>query len=237
MKKHWIKLIVLVSIFALPRLAEAQELVTGWEGGPSYGYAFASPVFSVPLSSQNIFVLRPTLSYLYYDFGQGDGFTKVKSPGAGLQLGYRRQTRRLTYTITPGFEVRRDDRLLFNGRRSVNTEIGAVIQGEAFFQATRLINLNLISNYGTADHYVWTRVGFKRQVTGSKKEGRGLDLGTELNGQGNADVHQLEAGGLIEVPLWSSSSLQFRSGYAHLWFADGSTQVRPYVGVGFYRHF
>ena len=237
-KVKWTALLI-ISLFLLPKLANGQELVSGWEGGPSYGYAFVSPVFSVPESDRNTFVIRPTVSYLYYNFQQDGGSTIVRSPGAALQIGYRRQTRRLTYTIGPGVEVRRDDRVLSNGQRLTSTQIGATVQGEAFFQASSLTNLNIVSSYEMANHYVWTRAGFKRQVTNTKFEGHtGLAIGAELNGQGNHDVHQLEAGGLIEVPLrLHNASLQLRCGYAHLWFAGGSTASRPYVGVGFYHHF
>ncbi len=239
MKKTKLMGRLIIAVALLPTLAKAQELVSGWEGGPSYGYAFVSPLFSVPKSAQNTFMIRPTVSYLYYNFQQDGSLTAVNSPGAALQIGYRRQTRRGTYTIGPGVEVRWEHRTLANGQQFTGTQTGATVQGEAFFQANSLTNLNIISSYGTANHYMWTRAGFKRQVTNTKLEGRpGLAIGAELNGQGNHDVHQLEAGGLIEIPLLPhNTSLQLRGGYAHLWFADGSTHSRPYVGVGFYHHF
>lgn len=236
-KVRWMgSLIICIVLF--PKLASGQELISGWEGGPSYGYGYVSSIFSVPESARNMLVIRPTFSYLYYNFQQNGGFTVVDSPGAGLEIGYRRQTRRGTYTIGPGIEVRWDHRVLSNGQRLTSTQIGATVQGEAFFQANSLTNFNIISSYETANHYMWTRAGFKRQVTNTRLEGRGLAVGAELNGQGNHDVHQLETGGMIEVPLrLHNTTLQLRSGYAHLWFADGSEGSRPYVGVGFYHHF
>lgn len=181
-----------------------------------------------------------TNSYLYYNFRQNAGVTTVNSPGAALLIGYRRATRRLVYTIGPGVEVRREIRALANGQRLLSTQIGATVQGEAFFQANSLTKLNVISSYEMANHYVWTRGGFERQVTNTKIEGRGgLEIGAEITGQGNGDVHQVEAGGVVEIPLTGirNTSLQFRSGYAHLWFAGGLTDSRPYMGVGFYHHF
>lgn len=234
----WMALLILY-IFVASKPVFGQELVSGWEGGPSYGYAFVSPVFSFPESSRNSFVIRPTFSYLYYNFQQGTGMTAVNSPGAGVQMGYRRRTRRLTYTITPGFEARRDYRSAENGQSISTTQLGATIQGDAFFQANTLTTLSVVSNYGTSDHYFWTRAGFARRVTNTTREGySGLKVGTEINGQGNHDVRQLEIGGVFEVPLGQhNTSLQVRSGYAHLWYAGGLTGTRPYVGIGFYHHF
>ena len=65
-----------------------------------------------------------------------------------------------------------------------------------------------------------------------------LSIGPELTGQGNHDAHQFEAGGMLELGLLRThASLQFRAGYARLWFVDGSTDSRPYFGVGFYHRF
>jgi hypothetical protein len=60
--------------------AAAQEMILGWEGGPSNGYGFVMPVFSIPKDGSQSFVIRPAGSYLYYNFRELGGFTKVTSP-------------------------------------------------------------------------------------------------------------------------------------------------------------
>lgn len=231
--------LLIVWLVLLPPLAKAQELVAGWEGGPSNGYAFVSPIFTVPSSGRNMFLIRPTVSDLYYNFRDVGGFTDVTSPGAAIQVGYRLQTPRLTFTIGPGFEVRWDHRRFASGQTLNTTQIGATVEGDAFFQATSLTNLNIISSYEGPNHYFWTRAGIKRQITNTSfLQPVGLSIGGELTGQGNHDTHQFEAGGMLELGLpRTHSSLQFRVGYARLWFVDGSTDSRPYFGVGFYHRF
>ena len=230
-------LIVWLVLFS-PRV-RAQEIVTGWEGRPSNGYAFASSIFAVPRPNRNMLVIRPTVSYLYYDFRDAGGFTNVTSPGAAVQIGYRLQTPRLTFTMGPGFAVRWDHRKLAGGPTLNSTQLGATVEGDAFFQATSLTNLNIISSYEGANHYFWTRAGIKHQITNvSFERPVGLSVGGELTGQGNHDTHQFEAGGIFEFGLFRThSSLQFRAGYDHRWFADSSTDARPYFGVGFYHRF
>jgi hypothetical protein len=235
------KYVGLVIVWLLLRspLAKGQELVAGWEGGPSNGYAFISPIFTVPNSKKNMFLVRPTLSDLYYNFRDVGGFTDVTSPGAAIQIGYRLQTRHLTFTIGPGYEVRWDRRRFASGQTLNTTQTGATVEGDAFFQASSLTNLNIISSFETANHYFWTRAGFKHQVTDTDFiKSIALSIGPELTGQGNHDAHQVEAGGMLEFGLLrADASLQFRAGYARLWFVDGSTDSRPYLGVGFYHRF
>jgi cellulose biosynthesis protein BcsS len=234
----YLGLLIVWFILLLPQ-ARGQELIAGWEGGPSNGYAFVSPVFTVPSSDRNMFLIRPTVSDLYYNFREAGGFTDVTSPGASIQLGYRLQIPRLTFTIGPGFEVRWDHRQLATGQKVNTTQKGATVEGDAFFQANPLTSLNIISSYEGANHYFWTRAGMKRQVTNTDfSRPAALSIGAEVTGQGNHDVHQFEAGGMLELGLpRAHSSLQFRVGYAHLWFVDGSTDSRPYFGVGFYHRF
>ncbi len=65
--------------------APAHEFIGGWEGGPGNGYGFLEPVFSFPSSGTgSAFVIRPAVSYLYYDTVEAAGITHVTSPGASL---------------------------------------------------------------------------------------------------------------------------------------------------------
>ena len=85
----------------------AQEIITGYEGGPSNGYGFVTPVFSFPQSgTPSALVIRPGASFLYYNFQDAGGFTNVTSPGVSFGIGYRVRTPRVTLTVGPGFEVR-----------------------------------------------------------------------------------------------------------------------------------
>lgn len=232
-------LLIAISVILLPHLTSAQELVTGFEAGPSNGYAFISPVFSLPKSGKNVFIIRPTASYLYYKFRDAAGSTTVNSPGLSLQIGYRRQTRRLNFTIAPGIEVRWDSRKLANGQKVERTQTGAIVGADVFFQATPLTNLNFISSYGSANRYLFTRGGIKRQITNKKFDKPvSFSVGGEITGQGNRDIRQFGGGGMFEIGfLRKKTSLQFRAGYNRQTFALGPAESKPYFGAGIYRRF
>src|SRR5512143_1220238 len=85
----------------------AHELVAGWEGDSTNGYAFVQPVFSFPKEGNgSAFVLRPTVGYLSYESRDVSGITKIYSPGASVGFAWRLRAPRLTFTIGPGFEER-----------------------------------------------------------------------------------------------------------------------------------
>ena len=142
MRIHW--LVAASVLFLLPGVVSAQELITGWEGGPSNGYGFAMPVFSIPMGDTNFLVVRPSGSYLYYNFREAGGFTTVSSPGASLGLAYRYRTKRLTLTIGPGFEARADHRVHPDGTSVNSTQAGARADGDIYFQVDSLTSLSMI---------------------------------------------------------------------------------------------
>lgn len=219
--------------------AIGQELVGGWEGGPSNGYGFVMPVFSIPKQGPNAFVVRPSIGYLYYNFREAGGFTNVTSPGASLGVAYRLRKKKATLTIGPGFEARWEHRVQADGSQININRRGFVGQGDIYYSATAFTAFTLNGSYELSNHYVWSRAGFKHQVTNRSFEGgTALLFGAEVTTQGNRDVHQMQVGPLLELALRPlHGALQFHSGYARLQFADGSQETRPYFGAGIYRVF
>jgi len=99
------RLLWLKPILLLIAPCSAQEIVTGFEGGPSIGEGFITPAFSIPLNTANAIIVRPTASYLYYDSRSKLGETKVTAPGASLGIGYRYTGTDVTFDIGPAIEV------------------------------------------------------------------------------------------------------------------------------------
>ncbi len=219
--------------------AQAQELVGGWEGDGPDGYAFLSPAWGVDLGGGDSLVFRGAASYLYYTTHDAGGSTDVSSPGGSLGLAFRYRTPRLTLTFGPGYEARQTRRSPATGTSETVQERGFTLQGDAYFQATRLTTLTAIASYGDANRYAWARAGLKRQVTNTSfTEPTALLLGVELTGQGNYEIHTAQAGGLLEVAfLKAHGSLQLRGGFSRSTYRDGSRQQRAYFGLGFYRAF
>lgn len=229
----------LVSGCFLPRAAAGQEFIAGWEGEPSRGYAFASPVLSIRLGAHDGLVVRAAASYLYYRFPDAGGPTNVTSPGVSGGLAYRVRSPRLSATVGSGFELRQTLRRPATSASSRTTERGATIQGEVFFQVTPLTNLNTIVSYGQANRYLWARSGVKRQLTNTRFSGpTALGVGGEVTAQGNNDGQAYQAGVVLALDLLRArGSLQLRGGYTRLQYPTGPSESRPYLGVGVYQAF
>jgi hypothetical protein len=57
-------------------------------------------------------------------------------------------------------------------------EKGVILQGDAFFQVTPLSTFSLIVSYGDANRYLWSRAGWKEQVSNRNFQGTtALSLG------------------------------------------------------------
>ena len=240
---------MLVSILSLcllcPKLASSQELVTGWEGYGQRGYGLVTPSYSFDLNphpagvvhaTNYSFLLRGSGSYLYYTTSQTGGVTDVTSPGVSFGGALRLQTRRLTLTFGPSYEVRWTQDKLPTGQVTHTLEHGIMAQGDAYFQATPLTNLNGIISYEDANQYLWSRVAVKRQVTNTHFTApRALSIGGEFTAQGNNEIRVYEGGGLVEIAfLHAHASLQFRSGYSREQYPDNSVKTVPYFGAGLY---
>jgi hypothetical protein len=214
------------------------EVVTGWEGSSSRGYAFVSPVFTAYHSEPISWLVRGSVNYLYYDFPEGAGKTKVRSPGESLGVAFRYSAPGITATIGPGYETRQTRRHLPSGAETKETEHGLLIQGDVFYHATPLTTLSLLGSYSGANDYVWVRAGAKRQMSNFKHEGSTtLHVGAELTGQGNQDSKSVQIGPVVEFAYPRvNASLQFRAGLERVEAGD-SRYSRGYFGVGFYKGF
>jgi hypothetical protein len=219
--------------------ASAQELVGGWEGERGRGYGFLMPSYSWGVTEEGSFVLRGSGSHLYYGTPEAGGETRVRSPGAALGVAWRWRTPKASFTLGPGYEVLWTTREPAGAPTEKETEHGFTVQGDVFFQATPLTNLNLIASYGHANRYVWVRGGVKRQMTNTDFRGPvSLILGLEGTGQGNSDLRTYQGGGLLELALPRlGGSMQFRAGYSREQFPDDTRNSRPYFGAGFYLGF
>ena len=215
------------ALAALDRPAAAQDVVAGWEGGNSSGYAFVAPTARVPLTQAQSIVLRGTGSMLYYN-SQADGPTDVTAPGAAAAIGYRFTGSRVNMTFLGGFERRYVHRV---------AEEGPAGSAEVFVSATRVTQVSALATYADAHRYSWGRVGLKRQLTNTGFTGpRAVSAGIEATAQGNVDVTTYQLGGVFEYAwLKAGVSIQIRGGASTSRYATGPDRQRPYVGFGLYR--
>lgn len=215
------------------------EVVAGWEGSAERGYTFVAPALTLHQGGQFSWILRGSLSYLYYDFPEAGGDTKVRSPGQSLGFALRYTTPTLTATLGPGYEVRQTRRKPAAGGEIEDDEYGATLEGSVFVQATPRTVVSLLASYGDANDYYWVRGGVKQQVGGAAAtDAIAWHLGAELTSQGNEDVESRQLGGVLEAAfLRAQASLQLRAGYSRQENPDASRQSDPYFGVGLYHAF
>lgn len=222
-----VTLAAVTTLLLIGRPAAAQDVVAGWQGDNTAGYAFVAPSFGVPIAPSQSVVVKATASFLYYN-SQANGPTDVTAPGGAVAVGYRVNTSRLNVAMFGGFEQRRiHDR----------AERGASASGEMFLSATRLIQISALGNFAQANRYTWLRAGAKRQLTNTQFTGpHALSAGVEATAEGNRDVTTYGFGGVLEHAwLKANLSLQFRAGYSTSSFQFGPDQRKAYFGFGFYR--
>jgi hypothetical protein len=215
------------------------EVVAGWEGSAERGYAFVAPALTLHQGDPFSWILRGSLSYLYYDFPEAGGDTEVRSPGQSLGFALRYAAPSFTVTVGPGYEVRQTRRKPAAGAESEDNENGSTVEGNVFIQATPRTVVSLLASYGDANEYYWARGGIKQQVGGSAgSDAIAWHLGAELTSQGNEDVDTRQLGGVLEAAFArAQASLQLRAGYSRQENPDSSRHSDPYFGVGLYHAF
>jgi hypothetical protein len=223
---------VAVSFMALVTVSHpsaAQDVVAGWEGDGTAGYAFVAPTAGIPVTASQSVLFRATASFLYYN-SLADGPTDVRAPGGAVVIGYRWHDSRANLAVFGGFERRRIHR---------RWEEGVAASGEMFLSATRLTQVSALVSYAQANRYTWVRAGAKHQLTNTDFSApRSVSVGIEATAQGNRDVTNYELGAVLEHAwLRADTSVQFRAGYSRSAFPSGADQRKPYFGIGIYRRF
>jgi Cellulose biosynthesis protein BcsS len=228
----------LVGCLLLASTAGAQELIMGWEGDSLGGNAFVMPVFSVPKQGKDSLVFRGSAGYLYYTI-QGATETRVHSPGGSFGVAWRTHTRRATFTLGPGVEIRRKESIPDIGSSTTVTEKGLTLGGDVFFLPDPLTSVYVNASYGRANRYTWSRAGFKRQLNNKHfDKPTSWSIGLEVTGQGNYEVTSYQVG-IVGGPSFPQKkmSLEVRAGISQRKSPGGPTDHLFYAGIGFYRNF
>ena len=252
-----VALVVAAVLFFAPRTVSAQPAATAQASNaptedPSWsliggfeadthgtGYTFFGPSYVRPVRSNLAVTARVFGNYLYYEFEDGIGLAKVSSPGvttgAGLRFG---STSYVGIQAGPSFKQRRKTLERASGRSEASEGVvGVGVGAEVYANPTEHNNIHAIVDYGSADRYLWSRVGFKEQLSNPTWSGSMTHFGGgEVIVQGNDDIRSVMLGGLFEfVHVPSTVSLVLRGGYKKSTFALGPDKTGPYFGVGFYK--
>jgi hypothetical protein len=221
------------------------ESIGGFEGDThDTGYGFFGPAYNHPISENVAITGQVFGTYLFYEFDNSQGGrTSVRSPGISPAVGLR-FGRKTTVKFTVGLSAKHESREIrdhsaFALAETDRWRTGASLGSDLYWNLTSRDNIHALVNYTTQDRYLWTRAGYKRQVSNLDWKGHTtLYLGVEGITQGNKDIWSNQAGALAEVLLVPSHvSLMFRGGYKRSTFDIGPDKSGPYYGVGLYKRF
>ena len=252
--------VMAVALLTLPSSAAAQSPDTSdpaatapgyWEmvGGSEHdthdvSYSFIGPGYNKPLSDRVGLTARMTFRYLSYEFRNGaGGDTSVSSPGFQPQVGLRFGPRGKTIRFRVGYatsrehrtESDRDGRIVDSRRWRHGVSLGS----DLYYNLTKRDNIHAMVSFGTENSYLWSRLGYKRQVTNFDwRDKVTVYVGAEGITQGNDEIWSNMGGGLAEVLFVPARlSLMFRSGYKHSSFERGEDKKGPYFALGLYKRF
>jgi hypothetical protein len=229
------------------------ELIGGFEADThGTGYGFFGPSYVHPITPGLAWTARVFANYLYYQFGEGIGETKVRSPGVSTAVGLRFGDQNLFglttgaegfFGVSAGPEVkwRREEFHRADGTlvRKDTTEVGASFGAELYTNPTSHNVVQAVFAYGMADSYAYGQLSFKEQVSNLTGQGPNtVFVGVEGIAQGNKDITSIQGGGLVQlthVP-WATS-VTLRAGYKHSSFVSGPDKTGPYFGIGLYKRF
>lgn len=219
----------------------AVEGIAGWSGDSfAQGYGFAALGGIWTLGNGWSLPVRVQGSYLYYDFRESTGTTRVRSPGAGLVAGLRRSGPRGSATLFAGGEVRRESRDPgAAGAVTTDTRSGAVFQAEGTLILSPRWQSTLLADYATSTRYVWSRASLQVQLANLDWQGAVSPfVGIEGGREGNDESDAWELGGFVAWSLVPSRiSLSLHGGYKETWSPGLVHRRGATFGFGFYRSF
>ncbi len=234
---------VLVLVTAATPAASSQNgaFLGGWEADShSNGYAFTALGYTQPVTPGVALTMRVSAGYLYYQFPENGGVTKVTSPTFALLAGPQFSGQRVSLTLTAGAEtstITRENAAATGQTKTTEHQVSAVLNGTFWAQLSQRWDFLYIANYEDANKYTWMRGTTKYRVTEQDRP-VSFSVGPEVTAQGNADIKSLQGGGMLEVYFRPASlSLDVRGGYKSSTFPQGPSQTGPYWGAGFYTQF
>jgi hypothetical protein len=232
-----------------PALQQTTGAGSYWEiiGGLEFDtdgtlFGFIGPQWIRPINENMAFTARAYANWLQYEFEENGGTTKVSGPGVSTQAGLRFGGRNwFRVGAGPSFTWRDRSFEDADGNETEgesDMDIGLSIGADAYLNPTDRDNIHALANYETTDDYLWTRLGYKRQITNFDWQGTWAHfLGAEGIWQGNDDIKTLMLGGLVEfVHAPSSTAIMLRAGFKRSTFeVDPDDRSGPYFGINFYK--
>jgi hypothetical protein len=204
-------------------------------------YGFFGPTWNKPLRDDLELQVSVRPNFLQYEFEENGGTTKVSGPGLSTQVGLKFGDRN-TFKVGagPSFKWRGETFTDAAGNETEfdsDMEVGFSVGADAYLMPTDIDNVHAIVSYDTVDDYLWSRLGYKHQITNHGWQDTWAHfLGAEGIWQGNDDIKTLMLGGLVEfVHAPSTTAIMLRAGFKRSSFDTADDRTGPYFGINFYK--
>ena len=207
----------------------------------SSGYGWVGPQYQYKVRDNVGIVARAGLNYLYYEFDDALGRTRVSGPGfnaaAGVRVG---GSNWFQVTAGPSWVERNRSLKVSDGDdidQGGGWESGMQYGGDVFFNPTRRSNVMGQAMYSTSDNFHWLRGMGKQQITNYGWTNTFTHyVGGEVVGMGNQDFDAVQVGGLLEfLHVKSSASIALRAGFKRQTTPLGAPESGPYFGIGYWQ--
>ena len=228
--------------------AQPDPMASYWEviGGLEFDtdgmmYGFVGPQWTRPLNEDLAVTAKVSLNWLQYEFDENGGTTEVSGPGVSTQVGLKFGDRnRFSVGAGPSFKWRGESFTDAAGNETETDgemEVGFSVGAGAYLNPTDRDNVHALVSYDTVDSYLWSRLGYKHQITNHNWQDTWAHfLGAEGIYQGNDDIRTSMLGALVEfVHAPSSTAIMLRAGFKKSTFEVADDRTGPYFGINFYR--
>jgi hypothetical protein len=207
----------------------------------STGYAWGGPQYQYKLRDNLALVARGSVNYLFYEYENGPGMTKVAGPGFSTQVGLKvGETNWFKVAAGPTWKRRNQRFEGFDGTevdQGSEWHSGVNFGGDVWLVPTRRVNIMGQAMYATDDNFAWSRFMARRQLTNLAWTNTFTHyLGGEVVGMGNDDFRSFQLGGLLEFAhVRSSASIGLRAGWKRQTYDVGADKTGPYFGIGYWQ--
>lgn len=227
-------------IAALVGVASAEpprgEVVTGFSGNFDQGYGFVTFQPALLRSEDASFVLRASVSQLYYTFLDGPSVNEVGSPGVSVGPGFVYTPGNFSLGLGVGLGLRRSTRQVEGSLADRTVELDASLTGDVQWRPQQKAAIYGLFSFTAANPYLWARVGATMSVIPFLRTNAPVALwvGGEATSNGNFESRQLELGPVIEVPVRDLHMVFSARGGVALQQIEGNFVQSPTAGLGVY---
>jgi hypothetical protein len=215
MARPTLLLLAALILIALPGRTWAGDVFTGFQidnKSQYFGY-LGVRVPIVQMSGGTTLFAQAMTAGLGYSFKSSGRLLDANVQFVVPSLGISQSLGRWTFLALGGPQLRRIEEDRLNTTTTVDHQVGAFGQVEAFYWHEKG-NLHAIGSYADLDNFFWGRLRGKLLVHKSEKGCCPLYGGWEVAGMGNGEFRAVQTGPVVELPV-GKVALLAKGGYQY----------------------